>query len=438
MYFLSVQQTDAGMIAGSIRSVLWMIAKGCLLLLDGMFKIINEVWRFKFFDNEYVNNIFGGAIVLACSWICLKVMIEFIVNHIINKEDNNSPLLVFKGIILAIVVMFMVSPLFTLGQQFSVGLTDAVIKTTNMSDKTTSVESGISVAVIKSMANNNAMKDEDLNTFLSNWKTEDINKTTGGILGIGKVYCYDFNLFMMIVIAILTLFLLVFVGVQMAKRVIELALYKIISPMVATSLTNNKSKAFDTWLKGVIALFLVTAVQFICLGLLINSFSSIMKETDNVLTGLLFLVGSLLFVITSPQIISSLLGENIGAMSAYSDIQSSIMMASGVGMGLSVVKAGTLGALAKGSRVMSVIPKAGGNVSGMVDQFKNFKSNGNSGLMALAKTGASQVGSPIKSSLNSKYSVLRDVYRESRNSAVSRTIHKTSNPINFVERSDKK
>jgi hypothetical protein len=133
-----------------------------------------------------------------------------------------------------------------------------------------------------------------------------------------------------------------------------------------------------------------------------------------------------------------LLGENIGAMSAYSDIQSSIMMASGVGMGLSVVKAGTLGALAKGSRVMSVIPKAGGNVSGMVDQFKNFKSNGNSGLMALAKTGASQVGSPIKSSLNSKYSVLRDVYRESRNSAVSRTIHKTSNPINFVERSDKK
>ena len=135
MYFLSVQQTDAGLVAGSIRSVLWMIAKGCLLLLDGMFKIINEVWRFKFFDNEYVNNIFGGAIVLACSWICLKVMIEFIVNHIINKDDNNSPLSIFKGIVLAIAVMFMVSPLFSLGQHFSVGLTDAVIKTTNMSDR---------------------------------------------------------------------------------------------------------------------------------------------------------------------------------------------------------------------------------------------------------------------------------------------------------------
>ncbi len=438
MSFLSVQQTDAGLVVGSIRSVLWMIAKGCLLLLDGMFKIINEVWRFKFFDNEYVNNIFGGAIVLACSWICLKVMIEFVVNHIINKDDNDNPLSVFKGIILALTVMFMISPLFSLGQQFSVGLTDAVIKTTNMTDKTSSVESGISVAVIKSMANSNAMKDEDLNTFLSNWKTVDINKTTGGFLGIGKVYCYDFNLFMMIVISILTLFLLVFVGVQMAKRVVELALYKIISPMVATSLTNKKSKAFDTWLKGVIALFLVTAVQFICLGLLINSFSSIMKETNNVLTGLLFLVGSLLFVITSPQIISSLLGENIGAMSAYSDIQSSIMMASGVGMGLSVAKSGTLGALAKGSSVMSVIPKAGGNVSGMVDQFKNFKSNGNSGLVALAKTGVSQVGSPIKNSLNSKYSVLRDVYRDGKNNALSRTVHRTSNPISFVERSDNK
>jgi len=438
MLVLDIQRVDAGMIAGAIRSVLWMLAKGCLLLLDGMFSIINEVWRFKFFDNEYVNTIFGGAVILACSWICLKVMLEFVLNHIINKNDNNHPLAIFKGIVLAIIVMFLVTPLFDMGQKFSVGLTDAVIKTTGMSNQTSNVESSISRAIVISMANKDAMEDVDLEVFVNNWKTEDINKTTGGILGIGEVYVYDFNLFMMIVISILTLFLLVFVGIQMAKRVVELALYKIISPMVATSLTNNRSKAFDTWLKGAMSLFLVTAVQFICLGLLINSFSSIMEETDNVLTGLLFLIGSLLFVITSPQIISSLLGENIGAMSAYSDMQSSILMASGIGMGLSVAKTGVMGALSKGSSVMSVIPKTGGTISGISEQFKNFKSDGNSNLRALAKTGASQIGSPIKNSLNNKFSAFQDIYKGSKNNTLSRNISKITNPISFVERSDNK
>lgn len=435
MSFLSIQQTEAGMVTDAIRSILWMIAKGCLLLLDGMFNIINEVWRFKFFNNEYVDKIFGGAIILACTWICLKVMIEFVVNHIINKSDNNNPLNVFKGIVLAIVVMFLITPLFDVGQRFSVGLTDAVIKTTGLNEKTESVESSMSVAIINSMASIDSMHNEDLEQFLENWKTEDINKTTGGILGVGDVYVYEFNLFMMIVISILTLFLMIFVGIQMAKRVVELALYKIISPMVATSLTNSKSRAFDTWLKGVISLFLVTSVQFICLGLLINSFSSIMSETNNVLTGLLFLVGSLLFVITSPQIISSLLGENIGAMSAYSDIQSSILMASGIGMGISAAKGGAMAALSKGSSIMSVIPKTGGNISGIAEQFKNYKNNGNSNLMAMAKTGASQIGSPIKSSLENRFSSFKDIYQNSKSNATSRTVSRSANPINFVERS---
>jgi hypothetical protein len=438
MLVLDVQQVDSGLMIGAVRSVLWMLAKGCLLLLDGMFSIINEVWRFKFFNNEYVNTIFGGAVILACSWICLKVMLEFVMDHIINKNENSHPLTIFKGIILAIIVMFLVTPLFDMGQKFSVGLTDAVIKITGMSNKTSSIESSISSAIVISMANKDAMKDEDLEIFANNWKTEDINKTTGGILGVGEVYVYDFNLFMLIIISILTLFLLVFVGIQMAKRVVELALYKIISPMVATSLTNNRSKAFDTWLKGVISLFLVTSVQFICLGLLINSFSSIMEETDNVLTGLLFLIGSLLFVITSPQIISSLLGENIGAMSAYSDIQSSILMASGVGMGLSVAKSGVMGALSKGSSVMSIIPKTGGTISGISEQFKNFKGDGNSNLKALAKTGASQIGSPIKNSLNNKFSAFQDIYKGSKNNTLSRNISRATNPINFVERNDSK
>jgi hypothetical protein len=439
MLILNIQQVEAGFIVGNIRAILWLIAKGCLMLLDGMFSVINEIWRFQFFNNEYVNTLFMGAIVLASSWLCLKIMIEFVLNYIVIKSENNqSPLLIFKGVIIAIVVMFAISPLFDMGHKFSVGLTESVITVTGMNKDQGSLENSMSRAILTSMSNKNSMDNEDLEYFLDNWKTEDINKTTGGFIGFGKVYSYDFNFFMMIVISILILFLLMFVGIQMAKRVVELALYKIISPMVATSLTNNRSKAFDTWLKGLISLLLVTSVQFICLGLLVNSFSSIMAESNNILAGLFFLVGALLFVITSPQIISSLLGENIGAMSAYSDIQSTVLMASGIGMGLSAAKAGVTGAMAKGASVSSIIPKAGGAISGMSEQFRQLKNSGSSTLGAVAKVGANQIGSPIKNTVDSKFASFQNMYRSSRESSLSKSINQVRNPIKFAERNDRK
>ena len=40
---------------------MWSIAKGILWLLDDFFDIINNIWRYQFFNNEYVNKIFDGA-----------------------------------------------------------------------------------------------------------------------------------------------------------------------------------------------------------------------------------------------------------------------------------------------------------------------------------------------------------------------------------------
>lgn len=48
-----------------------------------IFDIINKIWRYKFFDNDYVNKIFGGALIVACSWLILKVVIELVMNYIV-------------------------------------------------------------------------------------------------------------------------------------------------------------------------------------------------------------------------------------------------------------------------------------------------------------------------------------------------------------------
>ena len=67
---LVVQQESASWLMDAVRSIFWFLAKGVLLLLDGMFLIIDDIWKFKFFDNPYVNKIYSSAIIVACTWLC--------------------------------------------------------------------------------------------------------------------------------------------------------------------------------------------------------------------------------------------------------------------------------------------------------------------------------------------------------------------------------
>lgn len=82
-----------------------------------------------------------------------------------------------------------------------------------------------------------------------------INSTEGGFAGIGDCYKYSLNFIMLIILSVVTVFLLFFVAIQMAKRVMEIALMKIVGPFCCTSLTNNQSKAFETWTKSTMGYF---------------------------------------------------------------------------------------------------------------------------------------------------------------------------------------
>lgn len=349
---------------------MWNIAKGVLLLLDGFFDIIDKIWRYKFFDNEYVNTVFGGAIIVACSWLVLKVIIELIMNHIIKSDDRSSPLSVYKGVALAIAMMFLITPLFDWGHSISTSLTDSVIEVTGM-NSTNEADSTISKAIIKSMLYNNEMKPENATNLLNNWKTIDINDTEGGFIGFGDCYKYSLNFFMLIILSIVTIFLLFFVAIQMAKRVMEIALYKIIGPFCCTGLTNQNSKSFETWCKSTMGVFLITVVQFVCIGLLLNMFGNAFSDTG-LLTGIFLIIGALLFIISTPTIISSLLGQQSGMMTAFGDIQSLMALGSGVSSGISMAKAGTSWALSKGANVI------GGSTKGGINSISNMFNKGNS------------------------------------------------------------
>lgn len=247
-------------------------------------------------------------------------------------------------------MMFLIPSLFQFGYKVSTNLTDAVIKVSSTVTASNNAEERISKALIQAMSYDDEMEKEDKEYLIENWKKVDINETTGGVAGVGDVYKYSLNFFMLIILSIVTICLFIFVAVQMAKRIMEIALFKIIGPFCCTSLTNNHSKAFETWSKNTMGLFLITVVQYICIGLLLNMFGSGLED-NGILTGIFLIIGALLFIISSPTLINALLGQQTGLMSAFSELQTGLAMGHFIPSSLKAMGNGTMGALSKGAQV---------------------------------------------------------------------------------------
>ena len=318
---LAVQHESASWITDAIRWVFWFLAKGVLVLLDGMFLIIDDIWKFKFFDNPYVNKIYSAAIIVACTWLILKVLLELIMHYFVNQDDNASPTRVFKGIIVAIVMMFLIPPLFNWGYDLSSKMTQYVVSASSSADTSpTSIEASISSMILTAFADNDKMNEEDKKYFIENWWSADYNEVFDDGLFDGGKYKYSFSTFTIFLVGLIVVVLLFFIGIQVAKRIIELALYKAIAPFVCTSLVSNKSHAFEVWVKGVMGAFLVTTVQYLCIGILFNVFGQVSAGTSFAMSVILIVIGALLFIIASPQLVSALLNANTGAISNMGEL----------------------------------------------------------------------------------------------------------------------
>lgn len=320
---LTVTQEPASWIMSAIRSAFWLLAKGFLILLDGAFLVIDDIWRFKFFDNEYVTKIYQAAIIVASTWLILKVFIEIIMHFFVNQDENSSPTRIFKGIIFSIVMMFLIPPIFSWGYDLSSNMTQYVVSvSSNDTTNSSSFESSMSSMIMTAFANDNQMEEEDKEYFIENWFTANYNEVVNdGLLDSGQ-YKYSFNTFPIFIVSLLVFVLMIFIGIQVAKRVIELALYKAIAPFVCTSLISLKTNTFEFWCKGVLGTFLVTTVQYLCIGILFNVFGSVVKDTNYTMSVIIIVIGALLFIISSPQLVSALLNTNTGAMSNMNELHS--------------------------------------------------------------------------------------------------------------------
>ena len=101
-------------------------------------------------------------------------------------------------------------------------------------------------------------------------------------------------------------------------------------------------------------------------------FGSAFQDNGN-LTGLFLVIGALLFVISTPTIISGLLGQQSGIMSAMGDIQSMMALGHASSQGLGIAKAGLMGPLSLGAKVTGLSNRA---IRGGVGKISNMLNRG--------------------------------------------------------------
>ena len=154
-----------------------------------MFLIIDDIWKFKFFDNPYVNKIYSSAIIVACTWLILKVILELIMRYFVDQDDNSSPTRVFKGIIFCVVMMFLIPPIFNWGYDLSSKMTQYVVSvSSNNTASATSFESSMSSMILNAFADDDKMKEEHKKYFIENWFTADYNEVEDDGLFDSGVY----------------------------------------------------------------------------------------------------------------------------------------------------------------------------------------------------------------------------------------------------------
>lgn len=288
--------------------------------------------------------------------------------HIVKGDGRENPLKIYRGIIIAIVMMFLITPLFNYGYKFSTSLTDAINSVSKIDGK--EIETNISNVLLNATIKEENMEKEDIDELLTNWQTIDINEIKQENAMGTKYYKYSISIFILIMLVMVTIVLFFFLAIQMAKRVLELALYKIIGPFCCTSLTSEKSRAFEVWLKGTIGLFLVTSIQFIGIGLLINLFGTTFSDTG-FLASIFLIIGALIFVISSPTIINSLLEQQMGIMGGFYELQTLMATTQIVSTGLKTMTSAGKTILNGGSSISKMFKNKISNSSNNNDS--NFK-----------------------------------------------------------------
>lgn len=216
---------------------------------------------------------------------------------------------------------------------------------------------------------------------------------------IGKAYDQgeiDVNVIFSIVVAIIMLFLLFSIAIDVALRNFKLLFLQVIAPIPILSRINPEDKIFDTYLKQYIGTYVDLFIKIIVInaGLyMLYLFSEVDVPDLGFFGNLVIILGGLLFIKTMPSFVSKI----FGIQDAAGSFKDSIKMAkAAVGVGAGVAIGGALLApnavrsfratkgQSTGNRLAAVAHSLG---SGAFSTVKNLKNNAKGTISGSLATG---------------------------------------------------
>ena len=365
--------TETSILQDGIRAVLWLFCQFALWLMDLCYGIINDLATLNLGDFQFIWSWFRGVSTLLYFFILIRMFIYFVKATM--EEDTLQKIepLDFLQRILYISVILVMLP--TMLNGFA-GLSASAVGSINTLAGVSETETVPSHIVAAAGYNG------DISTF--DYETIEINKKEDGHY---VQFSSNSDIVFLTFTSIIACLVFVFIGIQIAQRMIGLLLKIVIAPFALSGLINPEDNTFSVWRRLVEADFLTNFFQIVLVMIVMISASLV---PIGAIAKCIFFIGALLAVMNAPAGVAQLLGGDVGVGTAFQQMQSLMMLSQGASMaGQALQTAGAAGMYLGGRSLGGRSLLSGGTGS----SGQNLSSGGSSGSVPQG-TG----GGPIPSS----------------------------------------
>lgn len=324
---------DLSWLGELLRSILWGICKICFTLMDFVYEVLKDLAKLDLGDFDFIWKWWKGICVFLTFFILIRVILQYfkatLDEDLLEKYD---PGVTIKRLA---VIAFLVLMMPIIMDGFS-GLASEATSDIGGIISDVDVETKPSAVILSAgYSNGDSSSTEKLD--FKNVDINEINDQTDDY----ALYPELFDLVFAFVTSVIACVIFVFVGIQIAQRIVGLLLKILISPFALSGVIDPGDNTFSIWTKLCVADFLTTFFQ-ILLVMLVITISSIVP-LSNPIAKTLFFIGSLMAVMNAPSGIAQLLGGDVGVGTAYQQVQSLMMLGTGVQMAGSALSFGAAG-----------------------------------------------------------------------------------------------
>lgn len=320
------------MLLDMIRNMIWFFCKASFGLMDLIYGILKELIGLNLGSFDFIWDWWTGLLVLTGSLIIIRFVFYYL-QTITDDEKilKFSPTDVFKKFAILGLVILLMPGFFKGVSSISSGLTGSIGTLITGFDENTKPSS----IMIAAGYGGSDVTEVQLDTIDIN----KLNATKDAYL----IYPSAFDIVFAGVSAAVADFLFVFIGIQVAQRIINLLLKILISPWVFSGMFDPDNNTFSIWWKLCLADFLTNFYQMMLVILVLSATPAV---PISALAKVIFFIGALSAVMNAPTGIAQLLGGDVGVGTAFQQMQSLGMISSamsGIG-GMAAGAALTLGA----------------------------------------------------------------------------------------------